>query len=391
MSVRLMAPHGHALSATFHLTHNCNLRCVYCYTGDKLGAGMSTETAGRAVDFALSEARRSKSTLLEVVFFGGEPLLKRDLLVGIMDQVIAQRGGLETSFKMSTNGLLLDDELLAELIRRRVFISVSIDGRPETQDTQRIDARGMGTSGRIERIIPKLLEANPCTNVTCVITPSSACRLDESVEWLYDAGFRYISTALDHGAVWTESSLTDLDAAYRRLSRWYVGKMSAGRKLYLSCFDERIRSWTRGSPSAMERCLLGVRQFSIAPSGSSTRAFSSCGDDDPTFVLGDVFSGFDDRKREQLLSCVEAEKDECAGCVLKPRCSSWCACVNWQSTGRIDRASPLVCAHERSLIPVADGIANELWDKRNRRFIDKFYDSAFPVLGFLEDMIVRDS
>ena len=65
-----------SLGATFHLTHDCNMRCTYCYTGEKFRKEMSYDTASKAVDYCLKEAASRKADLMEVVFFGGEPMIK---------------------------------------------------------------------------------------------------------------------------------------------------------------------------------------------------------------------------------------------------------------------------------------------------------------------------
>ncbi len=384
-------PHS-TISATFHLTHNCNLRCAYCYTGEKFGAGMSGETAGHAVDFSLAEARRQSADHLEVVFFGGEPLLRRDLLYWVVDQVRARAGDdLDVSFKMSTNGILLNERTVSELARREVYVSISLDGDPAAHDAQRPDANGNGTAARLTEVIPRLLAWNPCAAVNCVVTPHSAAHLDRSVAWLFEHGFRYVSTAIDYSGKWTRRSFRALRKAYRRLGDWYIDRTLAGHKFYLSCFDERIRTRTRGPLERSERCSIGLRQFSIAPSGRIYPCVQFVReDDDDEFVIGDVVNGFSERRRHAVNRSSEGERAECSGCVLIERCSSWCACVNWQSTGSLDRASPMVCEHDRMLMPIADRVANSLWKRRSSLFIHKQYNPAFPVLDFLEDVVVRE-
>ena len=379
------------LTATFHLTHNCNIRCGYCYTGAKFGVGMSDETAEEAVRFCLREAGGQRADLLETVFFGGEPLLRRDLLCRIADRFLGTSKDFEVTFKMSTNGLLLTEDVVRDLARRRVYVSLSVDGEPEVQDRQRPDALGRGTSDRLAPAIRRLLEWNPCANANCVITPGSADRVDRSVQWLYRRGFAYVSTTLDYGADWSPDDLRKLKAAYERLAEWYLRMTVDGRKFYLSCFDEKIRTRTRGPLDRSERCSLGYRQFSIAPSGRLYPCVQFVREDaGDEYAIGDVRSGFDETRRGRVFGCAEEDKPECGGCALLPRCASWCACVNWQSTGRIDRASPLVCEHDRILMPIADGVANRLWKRRNPLFIHKHYNTAFPVLNFMEDVIVRE-
>lgn len=379
------------LSVTWHLTHNCNLRCRYCYTGAKFGTGMSPAVADRAAAFSLAEAGRASAEHLETVFFGGEPLLRLDLLCDVVDRLRREAGGRRVSFKTSTNGTLLSARAVEALRRREVFVSISLDGDPETQDAERPDAAGRGTSERLREGIDRLLDWNPCAAVNCVITPRTAGRADRSVRWLYARGFKYLSTALDFGAEWTPDDLGVLRRSYERLADWYVAETLRGRKFYLSAFDEKIRTRTRGPLDRAERCALGWRQFSISPSGRLYPCVQFVKeDDDDRFVIGDVFTGFREDHRRALSECSEGPKPECSGCVLQDRCSSWCACVNWTSTGRIDRASPVVCAHDQMLIEIADRAANRLWKRRDPLFLHKHYNPAFPVLAFVEDVVVKE-
>ena len=209
------------LSPTFHLTHNCNLRCSYCYTGEKFGRGMSRDTAEEAVDFCLAEAKRQGAARLSVVFFGGEPLLRHKLLCHIIDTFHARRGTIDVDFKLSTNGLLLTETVLADLVKRRVYISLSIDGEPALQNVQRPDTAGRGAAERLKPIIDRVLAWNPCTNVTCVVTPASAGALPRSVNWLYHRGFAYITTTVDFTADWTRADLKVLTDSYTQLGDWY--------------------------------------------------------------------------------------------------------------------------------------------------------------------------
>ncbi|HVX16140.1 MAG TPA: radical SAM protein [Pirellulales bacterium] len=377
------------LSVAFHLTHNCNLRCVYCYTGAKFASGMTDDVADRGADFALAEARQQGVGHLEIIFFGGEPLMKLDLLCRIADRLHDAAGRLRTSFKMSTNGTLLTARAVEELAKRRVYVSISLDGPPELQAMQRPFAAGHDTTaalaGAIDGAIDRLLRWNPCANAHCVITPSTAGRLDTSVQWIFARGFAYVSTALDYSANWTRANLKELESAYKRLAGWYFDRTLSGEKLYLSCFDDRIHSRTRGPLERSERCHIGHRQFSIAPSGRLYPCVQFVREDeDLSLALGDVFAGFDSQRRATLAACSEQPKPECGGCALADRCSSWCACVNWQSTGRVDRASPLLCEHERLLMPIADRLANRLWKRRNTIFLHKHYNPAYPALSFAE-------
>jgi len=107
---------------------------------------MSKATADKGVDFVFAEARKNGIEKLLIMFFGGEPLIEKELLLHIADRFIREKGDIEVNFQMSTNGTLLTPDLLDELLRRRIYISLSIDG-----SRQRPNAAGKGTSKMIEK------------------------------------------------------------------------------------------------------------------------------------------------------------------------------------------------------------------------------------------------
>jgi len=375
------------LAATFHLTHQCNLRCTYCYTGEKLNIPMSRAIADAGVDFVLQEAQNSGAPYIDICFFGGEPLIEKDLLLHIADRFRHEKPeDCSVSFKLSTNGTLLSSSLLHELMRRQIYVSLSVDGPPDLHDQQRPNAAGQGSSASVQKAIPVLLKANPCANVTCVLTPVSASRADETIGWLYKQGFRYFNLTLDYSAPWTMEDMRVLEKSYLRLADWYEKRMNEGKRFYLSCFEERVRSHTQAPLVSDERCSLAYRQFSIAPDGALYPCVQFVTTEGvPEFMIGHLLhGGFDESCRRHVHNCSEAPKAECSGCSLQGRCASWCACINYASTGTVTAASPVVCHHEQMLMPIVDALANRLWKKRNNMFIHKHYNPAYPMIDYLE-------
>ncbi len=219
---------------------------------------MSKSTADTAIDFVLREAEQHSIPRLDITFFGGEPLLEKELLIHIADRFITESGDIDVHFKMSTNGTLLTEPLLQALLQRRIFISISVDGPPDLHDHQRPNAAGKGSARKTMKAIGLLLKYNPCTNVTFVITPHAASRVTESINWLFDQGFRFLTTTLDYSAPWKMSDMKTLEKSYRELAKWYAQKMKVEERFYLSCFDERIRTRTLKPLAPQERCLFGI-------------------------------------------------------------------------------------------------------------------------------------
>jgi uncharacterized protein len=120
---------------TLHLTPACNLRCDYCYAPPTGGAPMSAATGRRALEFGSSLERGSCG----IVFFGGEPLLCRDLIQDLVahGRELERRRAGRFHFKLTTNGVLLDDAFLEFALREDVFIALSVDGTPAAHDRHR--------------------------------------------------------------------------------------------------------------------------------------------------------------------------------------------------------------------------------------------------------------
>jgi uncharacterized protein len=378
------------VSATFHLTHQCNLRCIYCYTGAKVHQPMPRTVADAGIALVLGEAQKKGATYVDITFFGGEPLLEMDLLCYIAD-TLAQKAGAQytLSFKLSTNGTLLTPARLRELQQRQIYVSLSVDGPPDIHDAQRPNAGGNPSSGLVQKAIPLLLRANPNAAVTCVLTPLSAAHAARSVAWVYDQGFRFINLTLDYSAPWTLDDMRQLEQSYHQIADWYEQRTLNNERFYLSCFDERIQSHTKAPIAENERCNLGVKQFSIAPDGAIYPCIQFVTTEGvPEFMIGHVLhGGFDPQCRTHVHSCSETTKPECAGCALKGRCSSWCACINFASTGTVTSASPVVCYHEQVLLPLVDRMAERLWKKRNNLFIHKHYNPSYSLINYLENVV----
>jgi len=345
---------------------------------------MSHETIDQSITCIEKELLKLESTQLHITFFGGEPLIEKEKIFCIIE-AFAKKKEIEVSYRMSTNGTLLTEALMQKLYEKRVFVSLSIDGHPDVHDAHRLDAGGKPTSHKVEQAAKVMLHYNPATNVTCVLSPDTASQLCESVDYIFNLGFRYITTTLDYSADWQIEHFAELKKSYQKLSKWYIKKMKANERFYLSFFDERIRSRTYKPIEAHERCLIGTKQFSIAPNGELYPCIQFVRTNSlPEFLIGHVKTGFDTACQQHLNSLSEKEKPECRGCKLESRCSKWCSCINFMSTGRIDQASPIVCYNEKILIEIVDKTADKLWKSRSNPFIHKHYNEDYNVISHFE-------
>jgi uncharacterized protein len=373
--------------AALCITHKCNLRCTYCYVGHDSSASMSKDTARRALDFL----HRNSSDGCVATLFGGEPLLEFELIRAIVSYSRGQCG-YNIDFRLSTNGTCLNSKRLEFLRTNGIYFVVSIDGTKAQHDANRMTASGCGSYGLIERSLRDVLAANPYTIAVSVVAPNTVNDVHVGVKHLFDQGLRYVLQTLDYSAQWGRSELRALRAQYQALAGEYEGMLEKGRKIYYSPFDERIKTHAQKRYGKGDLCDLANTQIAIAPSGRVYPCVQFIGNDGPENAvnsIGDVFNGFDEESRRRFVELNYRDKDCCAGCAHEGRCATYCGCVNWRCTGRVDQVPAIVCEHERMLLPIVDRLANRLWRNNSALFKRKFYEKTFPVSSYIEDCLVQ--
>ena len=356
---------------------------------------MTEETAIAAIDFALRySAKQTPEQSLGVVFFGGEPLLQSELIRTAIRHCreIESRTGQRFHFKLTTNGSLLDEDFLTHPLTRDVFVALSHDGVPPAHDFHRRDSAGNGTFAGLQPVVDRLLRHRPHAPVMAVTTPETVRWFAESVRFLFSRGFRYLIWSLNYGRAWTPRHLAILQRQYAELANWYENQTEREEKFYFSPFDVKIASRVFPGSCWRERCELGHRQISVAPTGNLFPCVQFVGDGrDSEWCIGDVRTGIDEARRERLFRASSREKTECAECAIRERCNHYCGCLNRQATGRLDAVSPVLCAHEKMVLQVADRLAARLFRKRTPMFIQKQYNELFPLISLAEDHAPRAS
>ena len=370
------------MHVTLHLTGRCNFRCRYCYAAPHSDGDMIAEVARRAVDLAVATCSREQPDRpIGIIFFGGEPLLRRDLIVDTIRYCRTLPA--QVYFKVTTNGALLDESFLAADPTSDIFVALSHDGIPVAHDLHRIDAAGQPTFARLRPTIDLLLRYKPYAPAMLVVTPETVEHYANSVQYLYERGFRYLICSLDYGTEWTDRQVKELRRQYDTLARWYETETLREQKFYFSPFDVKISSHVFPGSCRAERCELGRRQISVAPDGGLFPCVQFVGD--ARFAIGDVWSGIDEPRRQALFERNAVEKESCRDCAIRDRCNHYCGCLNRQATGTIDTVSPMLCAHERMTLDAADRVATRLFQRRAPMFVQKQYNELFPIVSMAED------
>lgn len=373
--------------SALNLTHSCNLRCSYCYAGPKQKRSMGLDTAIQAVHF-LADQSKGRCT---ITLFGGEPLLEFSLVQQLVEYSHKTYDS-KVAFRMSTNGTLITPEILQFFREHDIYYTLSIDGNQAQHDLCRRYANDRGSYRDISDKIQNVLDFNPYTIAVSVIVPETAGYLAAGVKDLFGRGFRYVLQTLDYSALWKSKDIIVLEEQYRQLAGYYARSLAAGKKIYYSPFDERIKTWAEKSREPGDICDLANSQIAIAPSGRIYPCVQFIGSDDGEWldnVIGDVAKGFDSSRRERFVAWNCKDRQSCAGCALDGRCATYCGCINWRATGDLCTIPPVICEHERVLMPIVDAMANGLWDRKVSLFKRKFYEKNYPVSSYIEDCLVK--
>jgi len=350
---------------------------------------MTIETMEAVIRMAVERINQEKpGQSLGVIFFGGEPLLQRDLIAKTVRfcREIEENTGQQFHFKITTNGLLLDESFLTDPDTRDIFIALSHDGVQAAHDTHRVDPAGDGCFDRLSPRIDLLLKHKPYAPVMSVVTPETVQYYADSVDYLFRRGFHYLIFSLNYGATWTDRQLRELKRQYKKIADWYYERTLVEDKFYFSPFEVKIASHVFPGICRAERCELGQRQISVAPHGRLYPCVQFVDDgSDTTYAIGHATTGIDEEARARVYTMNAVENNDCAGCAIRERCNHYCGCLNKQATGRIDTVAPLLCAHERIVLPIADALAAKLFKRRNPLFIQKHYNELYPLLSLVED------
>ena len=367
------------MQLTLHVTDNCNLNCKYCFVS-RNPARMSKEVAFAAAKLGMEDKKKSG-----LLFYGGEPLLEKNLIHDVVayTQDIAQKTGHMFYYKMTTNGTLLDEDFLKFSKDIGMALGFSYDG--DAQDDCRLFHSGEGSQALLEEKIPLLLKYHPYAVGMSVIDPSTVHKASATVQSLFEKGFKYITINPNYSrsAPWTRERLAVLEAEYQKMAEMYIRWTTAESKFYLSPFDVKILSHLKGEKYHADRRAMGKNQPAVATDGKIYSSSKFIGN--PAFEIGDVFSGIDTKKQDAIFEKGAIPLLQCKGCALLSRCNYAYDSLDYVGQAYAPDISPVQCAHEQMIAPIADRVAQKLYADKNPLFIHKHYNALYPMMSLVED------
>ncbi len=344
------------------VTHACNLACSYCYTGEKKRVRMERDVADRALDFAF---RRSGDEHLQIGFFGGEPMLEHDEVVRLGRAAVARAAseGRSLQLQMTTNGTLLSQQRLDELLDLRVHLALSVDGTATQHDAARSTKAGASSYAATFDALRRLVASGTPFDVISVVTPDNVASLSEGVRHLLDKGVTSLTLNIDYSAQWSSAAVSELERQYEYVAAitlaWWRRQQQGGnhntarRSLRLEPLVSAMYARQAGKLPAPAGCRSGVQRLAIAPSGRLYGCARSVAEDDGRAALGTIDSWLQstppNHQRQQRSTSRPQGDARCNSCSANERCGRHCACACSEETGDPTTPGPVLCAHQHLL------------------------------------------
>lgn len=341
-----------------HIAHDCNMCCKYCFAGKGEYSGdrslMSFEVGKRALDFLIEQSGSRKN--LEVDFFGGEPLLNFDVVKQLVAYArsIEKEKGKNFRFTLTTNGVLLNDEVMEWANKECYNVVLSLDGRKETNDRMR---RTRNDKGTYDLILPKFQKMAKERNQQGYYIRGTYTHYNtdfaNDILHLADLGFEQLAMEpvvtdpkMDYAL--QESDIPKLKDQYDLLAKEMCKRNREGKGF--TFFHYMID--LEGGPCIYKRisgCGVGTDYMAVTPWGDLYPCHQFVGDE--KFLLGNVFDGV---KNTDIVNefklCNVYSREACQDCFAKLYCSGGCSANAYHTTGKITGTCDMSCELHRKRV-----------------------------------------
>lgn len=352
-----------------HVAHGCNMDCEYCFAGKGDYSGksgiMSAEVGKRALDYLVEHSGTRKH--LEVDFFGGEPLINWD----VCKEIVAYGRELEKkhdkifNFTLTTNGVLLDEEVIDFANREMGNVVLSMDGRRETHDRMRHSKSGGGTYDSIMDNFRALVDARtdenaePKSREYYMRGTYTAYNKDFAADVLAmaDLGFRETSiepVVADPSAPYalSEDDLPQLFGEYEKLALEMLAREERGEGFSFYHYTVDLT----GGPCIYKRvsgCGVATEYLAVTPTGDLYPCHQFVGDDH--MIVGNIYDGITHPETVEIFAGNNNiyTRDKCRDCWARLYCAGGCAANNYHSNGDINKVYEFGCRLHRKRIECA--------------------------------------
>jgi uncharacterized protein len=321
-----------------NLTFNCNLTCEYCFIHEKdPGERMSLTTAKNAIDLLME---RAAFPTVNITLIGGEPLLEFDLIKQIVPYALeaAARRNLAVTWSVTTNGTLINEEILKYFACYNINMLLSMDGGEKTHDRYRRTKNGKGTWHKIAELIPLIKMYQPWLGVRMTVSTEAIKDMRSDFRQLVDLGANQFIIAPAQGARrWEKEQIKEYGLNLVDILQDYHGLKRRGIPIFIEEFEKGENDYTGWG------CRAGSTSLAVAPNGDVSPCSKLLGltSEEGKYIIGNINTGIDVNLLEPFRNPVNRQPQHCKQCTRK--CNGGCYSVNFEQTGDHFTASEENC------------------------------------------------
>ncbi len=336
-----------------NITSSCNLNCEYCFAESEKAENMTLATAKNALKLLLDNS--DPDSTLQIDFFGGEPLLNFELVKEFIP--FAKATNRDIKFTLTTNGLLLTDEVLDFLNREEVSLILSLDGDKKTNDLNRKSPNGVSVWDTIISNIKNTVASRKGNNyyIRGTFTPSSLNITDTAKFFTDNELYRFSLEGAkgNPGHSWaiSDKNIAQIKKEYEKLAAFILEKRNSGLPIDFFHFNVYLDT-PLCAPRRLSGCGAGVEYISISPDGKIYPCHQLHSEDFSMGALDTISDSFKSVKNKFFSSNIETKKG-CSQCWARFYCSGGCHASSWAENSNIDIPSETECSLQRHRIKCA--------------------------------------
>jgi uncharacterized protein len=340
------------------LTENCNLRCEYCFVKGKNRYNKMTEKIGKkAIDLLFKESKEEKD--LEILFFGGEPLLELKLIKIITEysEEMARQFDKSVAFSMTTNGILFSDDSLNYCRKHKIIFLLSVDGNRETHDRFRKIPSGKGSFDLIESKISTLKKYQPWLGARVTVHPDNVEKLMDNIEFLFSRGFNQFIIGPTTGVAWSQEKVDIYENQMLKLAEYYKILINENKPIRITSFEKSLED--SSGVLGIWGCQAGRNSVVISTNGDIYPCSKMLGVSGHKgfYKLGNVQTGITNKeKRKELIEYRPKTIRKCYKCQYIDYCYGGCYAVNYEETNNIFIPSGLECEFLKTSLKITKKI-----------------------------------
>lgn len=359
-------------------TRNCNLNCRYCFEGKKNNTLMSISSIEHIVNFI--EILKTNSIIydmdnIQIDFNGGETLLNKKFIL----KFIEKTKNLGYTYAMTTNGILVDQEIIDLINKYNIRIQISLDGQKRSHDLNRIFYNGEGSFDLVLEKLKELRSKCPDSIITvaCVVTPDTVQNFSQNLQFMVENGFYDIATTTCSDYEWAENDYEEYKKQITTIGDFYIKCIEENNYFSFTPFRYKIENTLRGLKKGGCDAIRG--QLAILPDGNILPCGVFIGSrNEKDFYIGDIEKGLDKIKVDAFLNYLtQIDYSACKQCSLFERCKNDCLAINNRINNDMLKCDVVTCNINQIEIFEVDRIL-KYFIKNKSEYFYKYFKQYLP-------------